>query len=93
MPPRFEAARLVGKSDPYRAERRALLRGMMMDEEDAILGKAETTVDLDTNLVADDRAPKRKRKRGKRKAVDVAALIEGESAGAIDWAKKASEGE
>lgn len=72
---------------------KAIMQADWQAEEDAILGKAETTVDLDTNLVADDRAPKRKRKRGKRKAVDVAALIEGESAGALDWAKKASEGE
>jgi 2'-5' RNA ligase len=54
------------------------------------IAKAET-VTTDTGLVADDRAVKRKRKRGKRKPVDVGALIESEAAGALDWAKKASE--
>lgn len=53
------------------------------------LEKADETVTTTTGLVADDRAVKRKRKRGKRPAIDVGALIDSESAGAMDWAKKA----
>jgi len=65
-------------------------------QEWPLLGKAiqkAETVTTATGLVADDRAPKKKRRRGKRKPINVAALIESESAGALDWAKLASKGE
>jgi 2'-5' RNA ligase len=57
-----------------------------------VIEKAET-VTTETGLVADDRAPRRKRKRGKRRPIDVGALIDSEAAGALDWAKKAAGGD
>lgn len=65
-------------------------------QEWPLLGKAiqkAETVTTGTGLVADDRAPKKKRRRGKRKPINVAALIESEAAGALEWAKLASKGE
>lgn len=67
--------------------------GWDVEKFDPSMGENAPTVTTATGLVASDLAPKRKRKRGKRRPIDVGALIEQEGVGALDWAKKAAEGE
>ena len=57
-------------------------------------GASANTITTNTGLVANDLAmPPRKRKRSRRKPISVDALLNEEAPGAMEWAKKASEGE
>jgi len=83
-----------GAPVPPDAPAMKLYNGFDLVKFDPTMGANAPTVDTSTGLVASDLArPKRKRTRGKRKPIDVAALLESESSGALDWARKASEGD